>query len=119
MKEIIENISVWVTDGVTNIWLKADTDNRGIFSGVDKYVDVILERSENQVKITGTKILQEGGYTRHKILVKNLPERPEEEWISKDFFGREYVKYVFKFHPRLDNKRTTIITNNFVICQTF
>ena len=43
-----------------------------------------------------------------------MPERPEEKWISKDFFGREYVKYVFQFYPRLDNKRTTIITNNFI-----
>ena len=116
MKELHECVSVWYEDGRMKVKLEnlKEVLEKTSFSGKVYLVDVVLEIKENKsLELTGKKLLRDGRYTKHRILVKNLPERPHSRWIRKDLFGREYVKWVYEFPEREDNYQKTYLTYNF------
>lgn len=84
--------------------------------------DLTIERDpeNNIISIVSRRYVQfEGGWSHKREFVKNMKVRPDESYIKKDIFGREYVKGTWftpkrfslqYFHHTLRNAE--IITKN-------
>lgn len=98
------------------IIVKNEFDLCEIWSGSRQLItDVMIERSSDNLKISGRKIYQTAGFELHRKLVKNLSHRPLPEYIQKDIFGREYVRGNYKCAPEISKEVTVWETNNFTI----
>ena len=120
MKELHDCVSVWYEKGMMFVKIHKPDDvpniiDKGGFFGIDVYVNVILEKFDNELKITGNRILWDGGYSRNKLYVKNLKERPSEKWINRDIFGREYVRWVYEYPAMEDKREKSVSTNSYTI----
>ena len=81
------------------------------------YADVILEQLEdNSIIVSGKRVKRpDGGYCPKKTFIKDLKVRPEEKYIKKDIFGREYVKGIWFSLPIIEDKISIIPIKDFNI----
>ena len=81
------------------------------------YADVILEQLEdNSIIVSGKRVKRpDGGYCLKKTFIKDLEVRPEEKYIKKDIFGREYVKGIWFSLPIIEDKISIIPIKDFNI----
>ena len=81
------------------------------------YADVILEQLEdNSIIVSGKRVKRpDGGYSPMKTFIKDLNVRPEEKYIKKDIFGREYVRGLWMAPLTIEDRVSIIPIKNFNI----
>lgn len=80
------------------------------------YADVILEQLEdNSIIVSGKRVNCNSGYSLMKTFIKDLNVRPEEKYIKKDIFGREYVRGLWRSPLIIEDKMSIIPIKNFNI----
>lgn len=80
------------------------------------YTDVTLEHLEdNSIIVFGKRVKFPVGYSPEKVFVKNLDIRPEEKYIKKDIFGREYIKGLWSSPLIVEDSISRIPIKNFNI----
>lgn len=80
------------------------------------YADVILEHLEdNSIIVFGKRVKSPVGYSPKKVFVKDLDIRPEEKYIKKDIFGREYIRGLWSSPLIIEDRISRIPIKNFNI----
>ena len=81
------------------------------------YADVILEQLEdNSIIVSGKRVKRpNGGYSPKKTFIKDLEVRPEEKYIKKDIFGREYVRGLWSSPIIIEDRISRIPIKDFNI----
>lgn len=80
------------------------------------YTDVILEYLEdNSIIVFGKRVKSPSGYSHKKVFVRDLDVRPEEKYIKKDIFGREYVRGLWGSPLIIEDRISRIPIKNFNI----
>ena len=80
------------------------------------YADVILEQLEdNSIIVSGKRVKFPSGYSPKKVFVRDLDVRPEEKYIKKDIFGREYIRGLWSSPLIIEDRISRIPIKNFKI----
>ena len=80
------------------------------------YADVTLEHLEdNSIIVFGKRVKLPAGYSPKKVFIRDLDIRPEEKYIKKDIFGREYIKGLWSSPLIIEDSISEIPAKNFNI----
>ena len=118
-KELVDFVKIiYGNKSIPTIIKLIDEDHFSLteVSGIGEvYADVILEQLEDDsIIISGKKVKRpDGGYRLKKTFIKDLEVRPEEKYIKKDIFGREYVKGIWFSPPIIEDKISRIQLKDF------
>ena len=112
-KELVDFVKIiYMNKSIPTIIKLIDEDHLSLTDVVgigEVYADVILEQLEdNSIIVSGKKVEQYSGYSLKKTFIKDLDVRPEERYIKKNIFGREYVRGLWS-SPLIIEDRVSII----------
>ena len=119
-KELVDFVKIiYMNKSIPTIIKLIDEDHLSLteVTGIGEvYADVTLEHSEdNSIIVFGKRVKISSGYSPKKVFVRDLDIRPEEKYIKKDIFGREYIRGLWSSPLIIEDKISRIPINNFNI----
>ena len=119
-KELVDFVKIiYKNKSIPTIIKLIDEDHLSLteVTGIGEvYSDVILEYLEdNSIIVSGKRVKVSSGYLQKKVFVRDLDIRPEEKYIKKDIFGREYIRGLWSSPLIVENKINRIPIKDFNI----